>query len=59
MSYGELETKEKKLIIYTFWPEYIYDISPNSAILQHNELQQLVDFSDEHQGKPGPLKIEN
>lgn len=59
MSYGESETKEKKLIIHTFWPEYIYDISPNSAILQHNELQQLVDFSDEHQGRPGPLKIEN
>jgi hypothetical protein len=33
MSYGESETKEKIVTVHTFWPEYIYDISPNSAIL--------------------------
>ena len=31
-----------------FWPEYVYDISPGTAIVQHNELQSLIDFSDEH-----------
>jgi hypothetical protein len=42
-----------------FWPEYIYDISPGTAIVQHNELQTLIDFSDEHQRKLGPLGYEN
>jgi hypothetical protein len=37
-SFGADQTKDKKNVIKTFWPEYIYDISPNQAILQHNEL---------------------
>ena len=32
-SFGEEASKEKRVPIKTFWPEYIYDISPSQAIL--------------------------
>ena len=39
MSFSEDdEQKYTYLPLEKFWPEYIYDISPGTAIVQHNEL---------------------